>query len=114
MDARTLTPDLSVSPQIAPNQMTAIAAKGFRAIICNRPDGEEPGQPPFSQIEQAARAAGLEARYLPVTPDAITPTHVAAFAKLMEELPGPVLAYCRSGMRAATLWSMAEPHLTRA
>lgn len=114
MDARTLTPGLSVSPQIAPNQMAAIAAQGFRAIICNRPDSEEPGQPPFSQIEQAARAAGLEARYLPVTPDAMTQKHAASFARLMEELPGPVLAYCRSGMRAATLWSMAQPHLSRA
>lgn len=108
MDARTLTVDLSVTGQITPHQLAEIAAQGFRAVICNRPDGEEPGQPPFAQIEAAARAAGLEARYLPVTQADLTDARASTFAKLMADLPGPVLAYCRSGMRSATLWSMAQ------
>jgi sulfide:quinone oxidoreductase len=41
---------------------------GFRSIICNRPDGEGNDQPTFSEIEEAARAAGLEAYYMPVVP----------------------------------------------
>lgn len=108
MDARTLTVDLSVTGQITPDQLAQIAAQGFRAVICNRPDGEEPGQPPFSRIEAAARAAGLEARYLPVTGADLTDAKASAFADLVQELPGPILAYCRSGMRSATLWSMAQ------
>lgn len=108
MHARTLTPALSVTAQIAPAAMAEIAAQGFRAIICNRPDGEEPGQPPFAKIEAAARAAGIEARYLPVTQADLTPDTAGAFADLLATLPGPVLAYCRSGMRSSTLWAMAE------
>jgi sulfide:quinone oxidoreductase len=108
MDARTLTVDLSVTGQITPDQLAQIAAQGFRAVICNRPDGEEPGQPPFSQIEQAARAAGLETRYLPISHSDLTDAKASAFAKLLTDLPSPVLAYCRSGMRSATLWSMAQ------
>lgn len=108
MDARTLTADLSVSAQITPDQLGEIAAQGFRAVICNRPDDEEPGQPPFARIEAAARAAGLEARYLPVTGADLTEDKAAAFAALLKTLPGPALAYCRSGMRSSTLWSMAQ------
>ena len=108
MDIRTLTADLSVTGQITKDQLAQIAAQGFRAIICNRPDGEEPEQPSFVQIEQAARAAGLEARYLPVTQADLTDDKAAGFANLLNTLPGPVLAYCRSGMRSSTLWSMAQ------
>ena len=108
MDIRTLTADLSVTGQITKDQLAQIAAQGFRAIICNRPDGEEPGQPSFAQIEEAARAAGLAARYLPVTGADLTDDKAAAFAGLLKTLPGPVLAYCRSGMRSATLSSLAH------
>ena len=108
MDIRTLTPDLSVTGQITPDQIAQIAAQGFRAIICNRPDGEEPGQPRFAQIEQAARTAGLAAQYLPVTQADLTEAKAGTFADLLATLPGPVLAYCRSGMRSATLWSLAQ------
>ena len=55
---------LSVSPQILPEDIAAIAAAGFRSVMCNRPDGEAADQPAFAEIEAAARAAGLEAAYL--------------------------------------------------
>lgn len=107
MDLRSLTPGLSVTGQINPDQISQIAAQGFRAVICNRPDGEEPGQPSFAQVEKAARAAGIEARYLPVTGADLTDAKAAEFGKLLQGLPAPVLAYCRSGMRSSTLWSKA-------
>lgn len=58
MHFNKLSDDLSVSPQIVPAKMAAIKAAGYKSIICNRPDGE---QPTFSQIEAAAKAAGLTA-----------------------------------------------------
>ena len=45
MDIRPLDEALSASPQIAPEDLPAIAAQGFRSVISSRPDGEEPGQP---------------------------------------------------------------------
>ncbi|TDL91269.1 bifunctional protein tyrosine phosphatase family protein/NAD(P)/FAD-dependent oxidoreductase [Meridianimarinicoccus aquatilis] len=106
MDPKPISPELSVSPQIAPEDIAQLAADGYRAIICNRPDGEGADQPTFDEIEAAAKAAGLEARYLPITQGKVSDEDAAAFDRLSKELPGPVLAYCRSGMRSATLWSL--------
>lgn len=107
MEIRKLTDRLSATGQITPADLPALAAQGYRAILCNRPDGEEPGQPPAAAIEAAARALGLGFALLPVTPATLDEAKARAFGKLVQDLPGPVLAYCRSGARSSTLWSMA-------
>ncbi|SEM89791.1 bifunctional protein tyrosine phosphatase family protein/NAD(P)/FAD-dependent oxidoreductase [Palleronia pelagia] len=108
MDMKKITDTFSVSPQIAPGDMPALKAAGIRAIICNRPDGEGADQPSFEEIAAAAREAGIEARYVPVQSGMVTDADVAAFGTAMAELQRPVLAYCRSGTRSATLWSFRE------
>ncbi|MCT8161888.1 bifunctional protein tyrosine phosphatase family protein/NAD(P)/FAD-dependent oxidoreductase [Pseudoruegeria sp. SHC-113] len=105
MDIRSITPQLAVSPQIMAADMPAIKAAGYRAILCNRPDGEGADQPGFEEIEAAAKAEGLSARYVPVASGMVHDADVAAFAAALGDLPGPVLAYCRTGTRSATLWS---------
>ena len=107
MDFRKLTEGLSVMPQITPQDIPAIAAAGYRAIICNRPDGEGPDQPNFEEIENAATAAGLQCRYLPIVSGKVEDADALAFRAAMVALPGPALAYCRTGTRSATLWSLA-------
>jgi sulfide:quinone oxidoreductase len=108
MDIRKLTAELAVSQQIAASDMRAIAQAGFRAVICNRPDGEGADQPNFSEIEAAARDQGIEAHYLPIESGKVGDADAARFGELMRALPKPVLAYCRTGMRAATLWALSE------
>jgi sulfide:quinone oxidoreductase len=108
MDIRKLTDELSVAPQILAGDVPAIAAAGFRAVICNRPDGEASDQPCCEEIESAVKAAGLEWRWQPVRSGGVTAQDVEAFGALMEELPKPVLAYCRTGTRCATLWCLSE------
>ncbi len=108
MNHRKLADTISVSEQIGTRDMPAIRDAGFRSIICNRPDGEGWGQPAFAEIEAAAGAAGLQAAYLPVVPGQMTASQVERFSALMRDLPGPVLAYCRSGARAAGLWEAAR------
>ncbi|GAB4265946.1 MAG: bifunctional protein tyrosine phosphatase family protein/NAD(P)/FAD-dependent oxidoreductase [Pararhodobacter sp.] len=108
MDPKTITDALSVSPQITAADIAEIKARGFRAIICNRPDGEAADQPSFDEIDAAARAAGIEARYVPVVAGLVRDEDAEAFATAMRELPGPVLAYCRTGTRSATLWSLSQ------
>jgi sulfide:quinone oxidoreductase len=108
MDIRSLTHKVWVSPQITIADMARLKAQGFRAIICNRPDGEGADQPSFEEIEAAAKAAGIEARYVPVQSGMVHDADVAAFADAMEELQRPVLAYCRTGTRSASLWSFHE------
>jgi sulfide:quinone oxidoreductase len=108
MNIRSITNDFSVSAQILPSDLPQLKAKGFRAVICNRPDGEEPGQPSFATIATAAAAIGIQARHIPVKPDAIGAQDIAAFGRAIKDLPSPVLGYCRSGMRAATLWEKSH------
>ena len=108
MDIKTLSPHVSVSPQITAADVAKVTEAGFRAIICNRPDGEGADQPNFDEIEAAANAAGLRVAYVPVTAGMVTDDDVAAFASALAELPRPVLAYCRTGTRSATLWSFHE------
>jgi sulfide:quinone oxidoreductase len=101
MDIKSLTAELSVSKQILPEDMQAIKNAGFRAIICNRPDGEGADQPTFEEISKAAQTAGLEAAYLPIVSGKVTDEDAVAFDKALAQLPGPVLAYCRTGSRPA-------------
>ena len=108
MEFRKITEDITISAQITEADLPEIAAAGYRAIICNRPDGEGADQPTFDEIADAARAAGLEPRYLPIVSGKVGDEDAADFGDLLRELPGPVFAYCRSGTRSATLWSLSQ------
>lgn len=99
------SPELSITGQITTDDIPMLAEAGFRAIICNRPDDEEPGQPPYEDIVAAATAFGIELRYQPVRN--VTPSDGAEFGVLFEALPKPVLAYCRSGARCTNLWMLS-------
>ncbi|GAA5053766.1 TIGR01244 family sulfur transferase [Erythrobacter westpacificensis] len=103
MEPKKLTDSLSVAGQVQPEEVEQLAKAGFKAIICNRPDDEEPGQPDFAEIAAAAEAQGLEVRHIPV--DASRPVEMQkdAFARALAELPAPVLAYCRTGNRCTLL-----------
>ena len=84
----------------------AIKAAGFKSIICNRPDNEQPGQPSAAEIRRAAEAAGLSFRHVPIiSGQPATGDDVAAMAQALDELEGPVFAYCRSGTRSTNLFA---------
>ncbi|MBE7527380.1 MAG: TIGR01244 family phosphatase [Burkholderiales bacterium] len=103
---KKLDENIAVSGQISVNDVAAIAAAGYKSIICNRPDGEGgENQPPSTELENAARAAGLQFAYLPVEVGQVSDEKSTAFHQLMATLPGPVLAFCNSGNRARALYS---------
>lgn len=108
MEFRQVDEHLAVSGQISAADLAQVAAAGFRSIVCNRPDGEAPDQPGFAEIAAAAQALGLPSRHIPVTGGNMQRSDAVAFADAMEELPKPVLAYCRSGARSGTLYAMAK------
>jgi uncharacterized protein (TIGR01244 family) len=106
-DIRTEPVDhaLSITAQLAPEDMDAVAQAGFRTVINNRPDFEGgPGQPTSSELERAARERGLEYRHLPVPPSGHSDRDAQAMARLVAEAPKPVVAFCRTGKRAAALY----------
>jgi len=108
MDIRKIGAELSVAPQIFPADLAALAEAGFRSVICNRPDGEGADQPGFSEIERAATERGMQARYLPAESGKVTDEQGHRFGELMAELPKPVIAFCRTGMRSTTMWALSQ------
>ncbi len=106
MQIHPLNTQLSVGPQIELADIAALATRGFRSIINNRPDNEAPGQPRNAELAAAAQKAGLGWRYIPVSSGQFTEAQVQSFAEALNELPGPVLAYCRSGTRCCALWAL--------
>lgn len=105
MSIRYLSKDYAVGPQIAPEQIAQLKAQGFATLVCNRPDGESGDQPAFAEIAAEASKHGMEALHLPVIPGKITPADRDAFAALYAAAPKPVFGFCRTGLRAETLWA---------
>lgn len=108
MDLIHLGPTFAVSPQIQPADIGRLAAAGFKGIINNRPDGEEPDQTRSDELEAEARRHGLLYRHIPVVPGQATDADARAFAAVLNEAAGPVLGFCRTGKRAAALWEAAH------
>lgn len=105
---KRVTPDFSVAAQLEPGDIARAAEAGFRTVIINRPEGEEPGQPKVEMMKAEAEAAGLEFKTLAFSGLPPSPAIVAETAVLLDEAKGPVLAYCRTGRRSITAWAMAE------
>lgn len=109
MNITPVDDDLHVSPQLAAEHMQPLARAGIRSVINNRPDFEGgPTQPTSRQLEQAARAAGLEYVHLPVPPAGYSEADARTMARTVEALPKPVLAFCRSGRRSLALYHLGK------
>src|SRR3546814_20721392 len=113
MDIKTINSQLGVSPQIQHDEVAAIAAAGYRSIICNRPDGEEAGQPPAAAIAEAAQRHKIGFAHIPVVSGQMTGTDAMLRANALDELPSPVLAYCSSGSRPDQLGATAAERTPR-
>lgn len=104
MNIRKLDDNFSITAQIMPDQVKAVAAAGYRSIVCARPDNEELGQPRFDEVARAAEAEGLQIVHIPVS-GGLGEGQIIRFHQAWEEMPKPVLGYCRSGARAGSLYA---------
>lgn len=107
VSARRIDADYAVSGQVLPQHIPALFAEGYRALICARPDNEEPGQPSFAEVKAAAEAAGMKAVHIPVS-GMLTEGSLIRMEQALADLPRPILAYCRSGARAGSLYAAAK------
>lgn len=106
---RIIEDNFLASPQIGVAEIAAAQAEGVTMIINNRPDGEEPSAPQGTEIEEAARAAGMDYVSIPVTHAGFSRPQIDAMnAALDQAKDGKVLAYCRSGTRSTFLWALAQ------
>ncbi len=107
-DFRQLSDTVLASPQIMPYDLGVAASMGVTLVINNRPDGEAPDQPAGADIEQAARAAGLDYLAIPIGQAGFALPQVQAMQHALAAADGKVLAFCRSGTRSAFLWALAQ------
>ena len=97
-----------VSGQIAPHEVAGLAEQGITVLVNNRPDGEEPGQPLAGDIEDAAAAAGIAYRFVPII-RGIGPADVESMQEAVRAAGGgKLLAFCRSGTRSAMALGLAK------
>lgn len=99
---------LYVGPQLTAEDIGNARAQGYAAIINNRPDGEEPGQPTAAENGSVAKREGLGYSHIPVAPGHISAGQVRGFQKALTEAEGSVLAHCKTGTRSATLYAIGE------
>ena len=103
-----VTDKLSVRPQVTAGDIRMAKANGFAAIINNRPDDEEPGQPSAADNRAVAGAEVLGYTHIPVVTGKISETQIRAFQDALSKTEGPVLAHCKTGIRSATLYVLGE------
>ena len=108
---RKVDDSISVAPQIQPEDIAAIKAAGFVAVVNNRPDGEQDGQPAGDAIRAAAEDAGLAYTAIPIGQAGFSHPQITAMVDVLEGADGPVLAFCRSGTRSCNLWALARARM---
>ncbi|HHG90279.1 MAG TPA: TIGR01244 family phosphatase [Devosia sp.] len=108
MEIRRINDRLSVSPQISVDDVAAVKAAGFVAIVNNRPDGEEDDQTDNAIIEAEARRLGLDFYFIPVTAPPFDPEMIRATQQVLDNAKGPVFFYCRTGTRCTNLWAISQ------
>ncbi len=111
MDLKKINDALSVAAQIQLHEVSLVAQAGFKSVICNRPDGESPDQPSHQEIQAACAAHGMAFRFLPADTGKVLDGHGTEFGELLRTLPGPVLAYCRTGTRSTTMWALSQANV---
>ena len=108
MEIRQIDDEYSVTGQITIEDLDQIKAEGFKSVVCHRPDEEEPGQPHYAEIAARAGELGLEIRHIPVGRMGVEAEGVASMVDALDELPRPMLGFCRSGARSTAIYEKSQ------
>ena len=108
MDIRAINDEYSVSGQITVEELDEIKAMGFKSIVCHRPDHEAPDQPEFATIAARAEELGIDVAHVPVGTMGVTADAVRQMVDALDELPRPMLGYCRSGARSTNIYAQTQ------
>ncbi|APE30124.1 TIGR01244 family protein [Halomonas aestuarii] len=108
MQIHELEAGFAIADAVTPADLDEVARRGFRSVICNRRPGEAEDHPDDRPLRARAAELGLEWRSIPVTPGDYAETDIEAFGQALEEMPAPILAFCRTGKRAVHLWAQAR------
>ena len=103
-----IAPNFGVSSMITEGDMPALVEHGVKSIINNRPDGEGFGLPDSGELGEAAGRHGLDYRYIPIIHGGMTRDNLLDFESALEDLEGPVIAFCNSGARSAAIYNIVK------
>ncbi|GAA5107720.1 TIGR01244 family sulfur transferase [Bartonella jaculi] len=107
MNLQQIEPDIFISAQISVENIPTLVQAGFKTIVCNRPDQEEPHQPDFSLIKAVAQKYGIKAHYIPIAPPTIEKSDIETMQTILKTAEKPLLAYCYKGTRSMHLYRLA-------
>jgi uncharacterized protein (TIGR01244 family) len=110
MHTQPLETGVEITSALTIEELEQVKARGFNAVICNRLPGESEDFPDEAAYRQKAEQLGLQWAHIPVKPGEYSQADIAAFAEALQQLPRPILAFCRSGKRAIHLWAYAKRH----
>ncbi len=99
---------ITISGQITPEDVKALAAQGVKTLVNNRPDGEEPNQPTSESLAAAAAECGIQYAYIPFSGGMLEMRHVEEFADFYNSTQGPLHLFCRTGNRSSTILQAAR------
>ncbi|MBS9402936.1 TIGR01244 family phosphatase [Halomonas sp. TRM85114] len=108
MQIHELEPGFAIADAVTPSDLDEVARRGFRSVICNRRPGETEDYPDDPTLRARAAELGLQWRCIPVAPGEYGDADIDAFGRELDELPAPILAFCKTGKRAVHLWAHAR------
>lgn len=95
----------TIASQVEVDKVNKLVQAGYRTLVCNRPDGEDEDQANFADIAAEAQKLGMMAVYLPIAQSGGSPDDQQKFDDIIMDCPKPIVAYCRTGTRPATMWN---------
>ncbi|WOX05397.1 TIGR01244 family sulfur transferase [Microbulbifer pacificus] len=107
MEFKLLDPQVSVSEELAPGAIQALADAGVEVLVCNRPEYESENLATFDELASAAAEAGMEFSAIPFSRGQMQPAHSQAFAELLDS-GKRIHAFCRTGNRSCNLWAASR------
>ncbi len=103
-----ITETFAVSKSLSRGDYAQAAKLGFGMVVSLLADGEKPDALTSAQAMQAAAEAGVVFAHVPTaTYEVFADETVSAIRRILDQAPGPVLAVCSSGQRAAIVWAAA-------
>ncbi|PIT68993.1 TIGR01244 family sulfur transferase [Bartonella tribocorum] len=108
MNLQQIDPDIFIGAQISTEDIKTLAEAGFKTIICNRPDHEEPHQPDFSSIKTVANNYDIKAYHIPISPPTIEKSDIETMQTILKTASLPLFAYCHRGTRSLHLYRLAR------
>lgn len=108
MNLREIDAHFSVAEQVYTSDFETLHQLGYTDIVCNRPDGEDPGQPSFAELELEAATHGLRTHYLAFDGKNYSPDHVRGLREVLDGASGKVVAFCRTGHRSLLLYTRVD------